>query len=346
MLEDFCQEGKASFIIGGQMGSEGKGAVAAWVSKVLTERNQLFDVYTCNAGAQAGHTSIHNGVKRVAFHLPTAALIPPAYGSIYINAGAIIDVDILMQEIKENNIDPSRINIHPNAAIITPECKDEEMDSFSSTTFIASTRKGVGAALARKVMRSGLIARDEPRLKGFIHVLDLNWHLVRGLRVLVEVPQGISLSLNSRFYPHVTSRNCTIQQAMADAGIHPFFYGKTIMALRTYPIRVGNLDGNSSGDGYPDQTEISWGSLGQTPEITTVTKRVRRVFTPSRQQIYESMEKTRPQYVFISFCDYGGVKEIKNYVVDAAERLYLKCPEFIYGFGPTTDDVETGEVNE
>lgn len=350
MLEGFRRPGKASFIVGGQFGSEAKGAAAAFVAAHLAERGELFDIVTTNAASQAGHTSIHKGVKKVLRHLPT---IPSIAWSLtrrgsntkaFLNAGSVIDVDVLIEELASY---PAMVLIHPNAATITDTNKWMENQSGSSTTRIASTRKGVGSAIACKVMRSQTLARDEPRLTEYIGGVDPQFMMQNNMSVAVEVPQGIGLSLNSHFYPHATSRDCTVMQAASDAGIHPHFYGASMLVLRTYPIRVGNIveDGmtvGTSGGHWPDQTEISWDAIGVPPETTTVTGRIRRVFTPSYLQIEHAMSLTRPEHVFISHCDYNieTADIVARYVVKAALGLgYRDPPEFIFGFGLSTDDV-------
>lgn len=353
MLNNFRQAGKASFLLGGQWGSEGKGASAAVIADQLNKRGDSFNIYTTNAGSQSGHTSLHDGKKRVVFHLPTAALISNGDRLVYLNAGAIIDPGILEQELTDNGdrLHYSKIFIHPNAAVIEQLDKDAEGASDSAQTKIASTRKGVGNALSRKVLRSAQLAKDHPYLKQFVGVRDLNDDMAKGLSVLVEIPQGIGLSLNGPFYPHVTSRDCTVIQAMNDAGIHPAYYGKSMLVLRTYPIRVGNISAGytkgpgvgmeySSGDCYPDQQETTWEAIGVPAEITTVTKRVRRVFTFSLQQAEHAMRLTRPDVIHLTFCDYPGVDAGKLTVqlCGLARKIGLDCPEFVYQFGPSTDD--------
>jgi len=351
-IEDFLVKGKASFIVGGQYGSEAKGAAAAWLAARMAERSLNFDVVTTNAGAQAGHTSLHKGLKRVVFHLPTYPLVNPGSELVYLNAGSIIDVSTLFNEMDQVARDApwhhsKRFHIHPNAAIITEECKNAENRDDSPQSAISSTRKGVGEALARKVSRSGVIARNHPKLRDYVRRIDINYAMQKGKSVLVEVPQGISLGLNNKFYPHCTSRDCTIAQAASDAGIHPHFVGPTMLVLRTFPIRVGNIvvngDEKSSGDCYPDQQEITWDQLGVKPEITTVTGRVRRVFTWSHQQVYDAIGLTRPSVIYLSHVDYlsGGraglrpiIQSIRtSLTVHGIDRCLIVCAN-----GPSTDD--------
>lgn len=348
---DMLMSGKASVVVGGQYGSEAKGCAVAWLAAMLAERKEAFDIYTTNAGAQAGHTSIFRGKKRVVFHLPTAPLIAREFGlglgTVYLNAGSVIDPVVLQQEVEENKIDS--LFIHPMAAVITDKCRELEGHVDSSTTKIASTRKGVGQALARKVMRSGVIAKDHPYLKHFVRRLDLNNRLSEGRSVLVEVPQGVSLSLNhSRFYPYTTSRDCTVGSGLSDAGIHPSFMGKSMVVLRTFPIRVGNIveEGKVlgvSGDVYPDQKETSWAELGVEAEITTVTKRIRRVFTFSQQQVVHTFGLCRPNVCFISFVNYlkdnDALSKVLESIRIAAATNNMPIPQIVLQHGPDVIDV-------
>ncbi len=369
MLEHFKKLGKASFLLGGQWGSEGKGAAAAFVATHLAERKESFDIVTTNAGAQAGHTSTHQGKTKVVFHLPTASLYPlPTFQPLsYLNAGSVIDPSGLMRELDENPGAADKLRIHPNAAVITEECRLAEMRDDSAQTKIASTRKGVGEALSRKVLRSGMVAKDHPVLSRWVQRIDLNDAMLRGSSVLVEVPQGHSLSIDGPFYPHTTSRNCTVAAAMSDAGIHPHFYHQSMMVIRTFPIRVGNIEkpvrhndelgifvtdqplGHSGGH-YPDQHEISWDELGVKAEITTVTKRVRRVFTFSEQQVAEAIAQTRPAVIYITFMDYLPNRDLARTVVDKIRKLCATVgsirhdgPEILTQWGPTTEDVIRAE---
>jgi len=341
--------GRATFLIGGQWGSEGKGATAAWLAANLAKQGKQFDIVTTNAGAQAGHTSVHKGQRRIVYHLPTAPLISREFGlrsMIYLNAGAIIDPELLGKEMEEQSLDYNDVWIHPVAAVIQPEDKVAEEAADSPMTRTGSTRKGVGVALARKIMRGGMVAHQHPFLQKFPQViLDLNQQMLNGKSVLVEVPQGIGLSVNNGAWPHVTSRDCTVQKAASDANIHPHFYGGSILVMRTFPIRVGNIieEGkeNSSGPCFDDQKEISWEEVGVEAEITTVTKRVRRVFTFSHQQLTWAMKITRPNVVVISFADYPNapVGDIMQRINMEAAHLDMATPTICVQSGPTTEDV-------
>ena len=350
-ISEFTTKGKASVIFDGQFGSTGKGLAGAWVG----EHNDI-DWSVTNASANAGHTSIIDGKPVVLFHIPSTWLTGRLRhrNRIYIDAGAIIDLPVLIREIEELGIDAEDIVVNPNAAVILPEDKEAEADTQSSQTKIASTQKGVGASLSRKVRRSGPnLGQYLETLSGgvpfLVDTLSLNREMSFGKTVVVEVPQGFSLSLNaSGFYPYTTSRDCTLQQGLSDAGIHPRYFHRSMAVIRTYPIRVGNItDGNGvigySGDVYLDQQETSWSALGQPEERTTVTKRVRRVFDFSAVQYWEMLEYSEPDYVFLNFLNYMNADQVRvlEERMDNVERSLRIKPVRFYGYGPASHDIST-----
>lgn len=349
-ISNFVKPGKASIIFDGQFGSTGKGLAGAWVG----EHNHV-DWCTTNASANAGHTSIIDGKPYILFHIPSVFLTARenAHCNIYINAGAIIDLDVLEREIEELGINVNQIFVNPNAAVILPEDKEAEADRKSSQTKIASTQKGVGAALARKIRRDGPnlgqhIERTYRRVPFQLKTVSLNQEmLARQAAVTVEVPQGFSLSINSSgFYPYTTSRDCTLQQGLSDAGIAPRLFHKSMAVIRTFPIRVGNItEGEKqigySGHVYPDQREIKWSDIDQPEERTTVTKRVRRVFTFSKKQYEAMLRHSMPDVVFLNFVNYLNSKRAQELVGDmkAIERANNLSALHFYGYGPASDDI-------
>jgi adenylosuccinate synthase len=362
-ISNFVTKGKASVLFDGQFGSTGKGLAAAWVG----ESNHI-DWCVTNASANAGHTSIlephvddegveYPGGPVVSFHIPSAFHTARHlnWARVYIDAGAIIDIDVLNREIEELNIPFSQIFVNPNAAVILPCDYAEENASGSSATKIASTRKGVGAALARKVMRKGpnlgkYIQQSGHKIKFQCKPVCLNRELLEDKAVLVEVPQGFSLSVNaSGFYPYTTSRDCTLQQGLSDAGIHPRFFYKSMAVVRTLPIRVGNIYSEAghqqgfSGPGYKDQRELDWSMLpGVTPEVTTVTKRQRRLFNFSVEQYRAMLEHSLPDVVFLNFCNYLESRTKVNAMVAdmmvQEAKLGLR-PMHFYGYSPKSSDI-------
>lgn len=351
-ISNFVAPGKASVLFDGQFGSTGKGLAGAWVG----EHNDI-NWCTTNASANAGHTSIIDGQPIVLFHIPSSFLTAREnnYCRIFINKGAIVDLDVLIKEVEELGINHDQIFVDPNAAVITDEDRDDEKSKWSPQAKIASTQKGCGAALARKVSRQGpnlgqFIQASHRKVPFQLKPVSLNREMIEGRSVMVEVPQGFSLSLSaSGFYPHTTSRDCTLQQGLSDAGIHPRFFHKSLSVCRTYPIRVGNIvdpeKGHQigfSGRGYPDQHELSWEYLGLKPEVTTVTKRIRRIFTFSNQQYKEMLQYSRPDIVFLNFCNYFGSRPKLEALIDGMMLVHRQLdirPMLYYGYGPATSDI-------
>ena len=360
-------KGSVSCLIDGQWGSTGKGLLAAYVINEAFEEPQIF---TTNASANAGHTTItEDGKEIVCFHLPTSGVMSKnPNGKIYLNAGSIIDIDLLGEEIEKTGVDPKKILIHPHAAVITDECKEEEMNPSSAASKIASTRKGVGAALVRKIKRqSGSVIMKyrmylERKTGAKVGELCLNRLMQASkYKVFMEIPQGFGLGINNGgFFPHCTSREVSVSQGLSDAGIHPSFLNKTIMSLRTLPIRVGNImdeEGRGigySGGCYSDQEETNWEKIGVRPEITTVTGRVRRVFTWSKDQFERAYSYNRPDILFLNFVNYlGGKSRGMGYGVDMYHGIIediwgvtgnhggfdKRPPKILLGTGPKVSDI-------
>ena len=339
--------GKASVLLDMQFGSTGKGLFAAYLAGL--PRNHC-DISVTNAGPNAGHTTCFaDGRKFVTFHLPTFGVIQEK-SIIFLDAGSIIDPDMLQKELSDFSIDPMRIFVHPRAAVIEPDDRAYEHRPDAATSKLSGTQKGVGRAIARKVMREAKLADEHPFLKQFVRPFSLNDELHRGKSAFIEVPQGFGLSLNDGLsYPYCTSRNISVSQALADAGLHPSKLYKVIGVQRSKPIRVGNLKDECgkeigySGPCYPDQKELSWEELGQAPEYTTVTKRVRRVFTWSEMQYEHALKSIRPDIIFNNFVNYNKTAEevmMWDSAMYSIEKQVLghSIPK-MWGVGPNVENV-------
>lgn len=332
----------AHILVDGQFGSTGKGALAAFLAHhaVVTGAYRQFTLSITTCGPNSGHTSYFNNEKIVLKQLPTFGVHFHRMGHtipVLLAAGSIIDPAVLKEEAERFPGIP--IWVHPNAAVVSPANKEDEQTG--SIRDIASTQSGTGAALASKVIRiPTAIARygliDMPPNVNFLEaLLKPNQEAY-----MIEVGQGFSLGINSEFYPHVTSRECTVMQALADTRIAPYWLAKVYCCFRTFPIRVGNLGEHSSGSWYHDQEETSWEAIGQTPELTTVTKRVRRVATFSEQQFIEAVRANDPDWVAINFLNYLDIdqeNEFMGALLDA-RKAYHKRWGIITGRGPNIQD--------
>lgn len=336
----------AYVLVDGQYGSTGKGVAASLLAAYSVEANATIDVVTSNAGPNSGHTAIMaDGKKWVNKQIPIATSVLDYLGRpaelTYMNGGSIIDMNDLLFEWRGLSLEGKRrVFIHPHAAMVRDEDRNANVSTVRS---IASTGKGTGPAAAARILRNGAIYGDNLPLSDIPRVMTPDLFNTRDKRVMVETSQGFSLGINSGFYPHCTHRECTVAQALSDARMNPRNIQQVMMVVRTYPIRVGNTQG-SSGGMYPDQQETSWEAIGREPEYTTVTKRVRRVFTWSRIQFREALEINYPSVVMLNFANYMNSVELKSLLSIMAEDIdavYPKGgkPTVLLGFGPATSDV-------
>jgi adenylosuccinate synthase len=301
-----------------------------------------------NAGPNSGHTFYYGDQKVVLKQIPS-------YGAycaldddvekkpiIKLTAGAIINFNLFKEEVALLEAH-DQTHIDCAATMLEAGHIQQEQTKGSSVGKIASTASGVGAALADKVMRKARVAGEVPALHPYTLKL-WNQSLAKNSKVLLEVSQGYDLSINSKFYPYCTSRNCNIQQALMDADIHPKYFRKSIVVLRTLPIRVGNTSEGHSGDWWSDQSELAWEDVGVEPELTTVTQRERRIATFSYDGYRNMLRSQEPEAVFLNFCNYLDEEELEEMVRRMLE-IYFKelgrYPDFFaMGFGPKPEDVK------
>ena len=337
------KQGRANILIDGQFGSTGKGLLAGYIAHASDVEAEYA---VTNAAPNAGHTFYtDNGTKIVAKHLPIYGILKKQC-IIYLNAGAIINPKILFEEMEQYEVSPDRVFIHPRASVITEEDIENEKHVQSPTTQLASTQSGVGSSLSRKINRhKNAIAKNHHQLSKMCGYINLNGAMENGSTVFIETPQGVSLGINEGYqYPFCTSRNVSVSNSLADAGIHPYYMGLTFLSMRTYPIRVGNLYDKEgeivgySGDFYPDSIETSFNELTQNDEYTTVTQRVRRIATFSYEQYKHSTNLCRPDYVFMNFMNYIKDKKERQKLLNKCEGIY-KPLCWLLGHGPELQDV-------
>lgn len=332
-------------VFDGQYGSTGKGLLSSTLAAAMAHRIELV---TTSAGPNSGHTFYHKGKKIVSQQLPSSTLKLAALGVrhvCYLNAGALIRAEILLRELDllhelSKWKDLVTVLVHPHAAVIHDDAIGDQ------ASHIASTGKGVGPALQAKISRRAenvcaSLQDSKDAIPGAY--LTRHPHPSRK-RALLEIAQGWSLGINSGFYPYVTARECSVSQGLSDLGVAPSACRKSIVALRAFPIRVGNTADGWSGPCYADQKETTWDEIGVEPEITTVTKRVRRVFTWSWLQFTDMLEANEPDALFLNFCNYlKSDEEVMLFAYQCAEkyaRVLGKRPDFmLLGFGPHDEDV-------
>lgn len=270
--------GKLRIVVGGQFGSEAKGACAAalatWTKGPLVIRT---------GGPNAGHTVWRDGVEYKLRQLPTAAISNPD-ARLAIAAGSVVDPDLLAKEIAETGIERF-VMVDEMATVLEPHHIDEEQYAAKQLANW-STQKGIGAARSARTMRTAKVWRDvaPPSQTTLQDVAELaRRQLESGGDVIVEAAQGYGLGLHTPYYPKVTSADCRAIDALAAVGLSPWLFERfgfnragggvqleVWVVLRPYPIRV-------AGESGPLRNEVSWQELGLPEEHTTVTNKVRRV---------------------------------------------------------------------
>lgn len=340
---------KKAWLIGcGQWGSSGKGLIAAHLAFEWEP-----DLATCNFGPNAGHTWVsESGEKVIVKQLPMA-IVSESVKTILIGPGSIVDPEIFLSELEKFSkyLTNKEILIHERAAVCLPEHKALEKSSLAS---ISSTFQGTGAAAAAKVLRKpNAIAGKCKELAEYTIDTKTYLNLMNAAKkVQIESAQGLELGLNSgSHYPYCTGRDVTPQQTMADVLWSYRVVPEVIVVMRTYPIRVGDqyIDGvkvGTSGPVYPDQEELTWEQLGVDEERTTVTNKVRRVFSWSWQNLEKVRSIWQPNHIFLNFMNYmfKGATSVHNMPpaawgfianVEAQSGSQVRW----VGFGPKTSNI-------
>lgn len=300
-----CDYGRlVDVIVGGQYGSEGKGHIVSYLAR---EYSLLVRV----GGPNAGHKVFLDPAPYTHHQLPSGTLRSSA--KLMIAPGSVLNAEALMREIADCGVEADRLAIDPHAMVIS---QNDIKAERALTQSISSTGQGVGFATARRIRDRGQpikLAKDIRELAPYIRdtweILDHAYSL--GERVLVEGTQGTGLSLYHGEYPYVTSRDTTASGCLSEAGISPSRARKVIMVCRTYPIRVQNPPGGTSG--FLSQ-EISWNTVAERSGIspsqfkksekTSTTNRKRRVGEFDWALLRNAAAINGPTDIALTFADY------------------------------------------
>jgi adenylosuccinate synthase len=346
-------------VVGGQYGSEGKGKVAAFITK-----KEDVDICIRCGGPNSGHSFVdENGKTIVLRQLPTGYV--NSRTRLLIPAGALIDPNVLKQEIEWLSLPPSRIGIDRNCFII--EEKDRRAEEILGLRErLSSTLCGVGAALSRRVMRSddAHLAKDVVDKFPWLsqHLTDVSTEINEGIdqgkKALIEGTQGFGLSLyHSEYYPRTTSRDTTVASFLSEAGVSPRLVTNIVVVFRTFPIRVA---GNQAG---PLKNEITWEQLQRESgypysieERTSVTHKIRRVARFDWDLAKRAVVINRPTQLAINGLDYLNVlnrgaqrssdltPDAKTFIGRLNEEIGVSCG--FLGTGPSLADMVLPEFAE
>ena len=128
-----------------------------------------------------------------------------------------------------------------------------------------------------------------------------------GARIMLEGTQGSGLSLYHGRYSHVTSRDTNVAGCLAEAGIAPARVRRTILVVRSYPIRVGGPSGYLT-------SELEWAEIERRAnlpagtltarELTSKTKTLRRVGEFEWDLVRKAALLNAPTDIALTFADY------------------------------------------
>ena len=328
-------------VVGGQYGSEGKGKVCAYLAETRRARIMV----RCG-GPNSGHTVMVNDQPIVLRQLPAGALTTNC--RLLIPSGGCVLPSLLFQEIRENNIDASRVGVDPNTVVMDDLHMITEKESDLAKR-IGSTLSGTGAAVAARVNRSANVklAKDCSELADFIVNVAEEVDKARSIdeTVIIEGTQGFGLSVyHSPFYPFATSRDTTASGFASEVGISPLHIDEVVMVIRAFPIRV-------SGNSGPLANETTWGAVTQgagapvdIEEYTSVTKRLRRVGGFDAEIVRRALLANAPTAIVMNHLDYVDRtlcgKGDHDAITDRIHAFVARAEEDI---GHTIDYLGTGQ---
>ena len=333
-------------VVGAQFGGEGKGKIVAH----LCSTGRVNYVIRCG-GPNSGHTVYRDG-KLFRLRLLPAGFINPNT-KLLLAPGALVDLKILLNEIKTCNVDPNRVKIDRNTLILDEIYRENE-ESLKLRERVGSTLSGTGMGVAKRALRMAdvKLAKDVDSLKKFLIDVseELNKAVDEGKNVIIEGTQGFGLSLyHTPHYPYATSRDTTASGFLSEVGISPRLVDHVIMCVRTFPIRV---EGNSG----PLRYEITWQDLQRISgypypiaEYTTSTNRSRRIAMFDLSIVKKATLINRPTFIALHGADYldysnKGIKNFDSLSPKAVRFIRwledeLKVPVIFIGTGPTDEEI-------
>ncbi|MGO8377692.1 adenylosuccinate synthetase [Rhizobium ruizarguesonis] len=322
--------------VGGQWGSEGKGNICALLA-------HEYDILVRVGGPNAGHKV--QDPEYTYRQLPSGTASNKS-AQICIAAGSTISLKTLFCELAAHPwLRDGSLMIDAQAMIIEDEDIALEEKLLGG---ISSTKQGVGAAAARKIMgRDGVLdwgpkvrlARDVPELEKYIgDVRDrIEIALSAGKKVMLEGTQGTDLSIHHGTYPYVTSRETSAAGCLSDAGIPYTRLRKVIVVARTYPIRVGGTSG-PMGIEVPFEEIARRSGLSvegiRKTEIGSVSGTKRRMAEFDWEQIRRSTYWNGATDIALTFVDYLGVDNVEASTFDqltSASRDFISDVERVCG---------------
>ena len=354
----------ATAVIGLQWGDEAKAKI---VDYLCSREDYDFGV-RFNGGANAGHTVVVGGKKRV-FHL-----IPSGGRTRIIGNGVVVDPEVLVEELEDVEDD---VYISDRAHIVMPQNKAYER-ALKNTSSIGTTMRAIGPTYEAKMRRSGFRFCDLVDADGHIdkdtffrklsddplfEILDKTYgvalnrdeiaerytslagkfagmvtdtsHMINEVlewnrNIIFEGGQGCMLDIDIGTYPFVTSSNIGGYDSGTGVGIRP---ERIIGVMKAYTTRVG-------GGPFPTELTDETGEhiRDNGKEFGATTGRPRRCGWLDFVALKHAVRYAKPTELAVTKMDVlDGMKEVK------AATSYLHGDRAVYLFPARLDFLEKCE---
>lgn len=305
---------KATVIVGGQWGDEGKGKIIAY----LCNKEKPSVIARGGVGPNAGHTVIIGNKKFGLRMIPSGFAYKKA--KLLIGSGVVVDPNVLLKEIELTKTE-KRLGVDFRCGIIEEKHRIEDSQGLLKEK-IGTTGTGCGTANRDRALRILKQAKDIEELKPYLTDVakEVNSALNDGKNIFVEGSQGFGLSLFFGSYPFVTSKDTSSSQICADVGIGPTRIKDVIVVFKAFPTRVG-------GGPFPTEMSMEQSERLGIVEYGTVTGRRRRIgYFDYEMARYSCMVNSATQIALtkVDALDKNckGVKEYK--------KLPKKVKDFVY----------------
>lgn len=224
-----------TLIIGGQYGGEGKGKVAAFLSK-----QERFSIVCRTGGVNSKHTVIENA-KQYDLRLIPSACVSGFWERVVYGAGSLIHVPTLFKEMKEVRVSKSSVLIDRQTGVLT-ERHTKEQRADKRYVEIGSTLTGTGYATAQRALRKLSLAEEFSELSSMIGDTVAAFHdtMSQNRHILVEGHQSAGLSNYHGDYPYVSNRDSTAAALLSELGIGPRYPLRIVLVIKAFPTRNHN----------------------------------------------------------------------------------------------------------
>jgi adenylosuccinate synthase len=182
-------------------------------------------------------------------------------------------------------------------------------------------QRGPSAALA------GQCEKLAERVRIETVALMVHDHLDKGGTLIVEGTQGFGLSLlHGPHYPFVTARDTTASGFAMEVGLSPRQIDRIVLVIRTFPIRVGGNSGPLAHETTWEEVRRFSGAPEVVPELTSVTRRPRRVALFDLEFVKTACRYNRPTSLAVM-----GIDRLDhaNRTIRSSDELTPRARDFL-----------------